>query len=135
MDFTVTKRILVMYASPFDMITEDKEKLTGCSVQYYFFGQEGEELGYSSSTDGTGIGYQRAKTTMRYEDFRKFQCVPGIYDGVFSMTVDSKGKANLKLDDLEFVGEANFLKLGEDLKAQPKRKEDMKKKAVEGTTL
>lgn len=97
-------RIVVMYASVYDMPAEaGRDAMKGCTVNYYFLGNEGKALiPYSNDLDKE-IGYQRSKVSLDYAMRAKIPVAPAIYDGYFEMTVNGQGKSVVKLVDLEYV--------------------------------
>lgn len=100
--------ILVMSANEYSMTDDNKQLVEGCTVTYFFFGENGEALNPMVQAKGL-IGYQRAKVSLPFEDRSKFTLVPAVYKGKFSMTVGGDGKPVVKLVDiLGYVGEVNF---------------------------
>lgn len=92
--------IMVFYTNPVDSKGEDGKPIKGCSVHFLFCGNDG--LGFKSTmcediNDSQGL--QRGKGWLELENRHKFAVVPGIYKGVFSMSVDKDGKPQLKLVD------------------------------------
>lgn len=132
-------RILLMYAVPYDIQEEGRDNISGCSVHYFFFGKEGEELSFQHNTEGSAIGYQRAKASIDFDKFSKIDCVPGIYDASFDMKVGGDGKPVLKIADVDFVCQADFTLIGKEIentiKNNEKARKEMQKKAVEATEL
>ena len=102
MEMTSKAKILVMFAKEYDMPPENgKDRTTGCTVNYYFFGENGEALQSQTAPSGA-VGYQRGKVSLEYSDRSKFYDVPAIYEGTFIMTVGTDGKPVLKLVDVEY---------------------------------
>lgn len=132
-------RILLMYAVPYDINEEGRDRVSGCSVHYFFFGKEGEELACRRSLEGTGIGYQRAKASIDFDKFSKIDYVPGIYDASFNMKVGGDGKPVLKVEDVEFVCQADFTLIGKEIentiKNNEKARKEMQKKMMEATEI
>lgn len=104
-------KILIMYSGLID-VPEDKEhdRINGLSVEYFFFGSNGEMVTPKISADGIS-GIRRGKSFLSPETVNKISYVPGIYNGHFEMTVDSKGKPTLKLRDLDFVAKASITEM------------------------
>lgn len=100
-------RILLMYANPYDMIGEKGKSITGCTLNYFFWGDAGETLKPIESTTGA-VGYQRAKCSIDLELRHKILKAPAIYDASFAMAVGSDGKPVLKVVDLDYVGDVEF---------------------------
>lgn len=99
-------KILLMYSGEINIeATKDRDGVHGLSVEYYFYGSNGEMLQPRISVDGIS-GTRRGKVFMSPELVNKVSYIPGIYDGTFEMTVGSDGKPVLKLVDIDFVGKA-----------------------------
>lgn len=98
-------KILVTYASAYDMPAEaGRDAMKGCIVQYFFFGENGEGLQMMEENNvDLPIGYQRNKVSMDYAMRAKIQIAPAIYDGTFKMVTGGDGKPVLKLVDVDFV--------------------------------
>ena len=106
-------KVLVMYSGLIDL-PEDKEhdRINGLSIEYFFYGDNGDMVVPKISVDGIS-GIRRGKSFLDPQTVNKISYVPGIYDGTFQMTVDSKGKPVLKLVDLDFVAKASITALDE----------------------
>lgn len=99
-------KILVMFVQKLDIAAEEgRDALHGTSVEYFFFGENGEMVSPKLCVDGT-VGMRRGKSFLSPDAIRNISYVPGVYDGVFEMTVGSNGKPTLKLTGLNFVGKA-----------------------------
>ena len=105
MEFNQKAKILVTYAMPYD-ISENGRNTKGMSLQYFFFGENGEELDskaeFPMGIDGP-VGIQRGKTSVPYEFREKIYRVPGVYEAPFKMTVKGDGKAVIDLLDLKYI--------------------------------
>ena len=102
-----TTRILVMYAMEYRI--EDGGSINeGCSIQYYFYGQNGEALARQDSPKGS-IGYQRAKCSVDIGARSKVVQAPAIYDAMFAMRVGSDGRPVLTITDLKYVAPVDFV--------------------------
>lgn len=101
-------KILLMFVSELDIpSSEGRDAIQGTSIEYFFFGNDGELVKPRLCVDGT-VGMRRGKSFLSPDMINNVSYVPGIYDGQFEMQVDSKGKPSLKLVDLEFIGKANI---------------------------
>lgn len=101
-------KILVMFVQQLDIpAREGHNGLSGTSVEYFFYGSNGELVSSKLCVDGT-VGMRRGKSFLPPDSIRKVSYVPGVYDGVFEMAVGSDGKPTLKLTDLNFVGRASI---------------------------
>ena len=101
-------RIFLFYSGIVDMKADPKEgrdAINGISMEFFFYGEHGEQVEPTVSADGVS-GTRRGKSFLNPDKLHKVSYVPGIYDGTFEMTVDSKGKPVLKLLDVDFVGPA-----------------------------
>ena len=101
-------RIFLFYSGIVDMKADPKEgrdAINGISMEFLFYGEHGEQVEPTVSADGVS-GTRRGKSFLNPDKLHKVSYVPGIYDGTFEMTVDSKGKPVLKLLDVDFVGPA-----------------------------
>lgn len=108
MEMTSKTKILVMYAKEYDMPPENgKDRTTGCTVNYYFFGENGEALKSQIAPSGA-VGYQRGKVSLEYADRAKIYEVPAIYEGTFVMTIGSDGKPVSRLVDVKYVCPFSF---------------------------
>ncbi|MDO5391691.1 MAG: hypothetical protein Q4F24_11475 [Eubacteriales bacterium] len=100
-------RILLMYANPYDMVDEKGKAVTGCTLNYFFWGESGETLKPVEGTTGA-IGYQRAKCSIDLSLRYKMPKAPAVYDATFEMAVGSDGKPVLKVTDLDYVCDVDF---------------------------
>lgn len=99
-------RVLLMYSGVIDIAARDgHDAVNGLSVEYYFFGKNGEMVTPRVPEDGIS-GTRRGKVFMDSQLASKIRFVPGIYDGKFEMSVGSDGKPVLKLVDIDYVGKA-----------------------------
>lgn len=104
MDISNKARIVVLYASTYNMINEKQEQVKGCSVKYLFWGEDGEKLYEQSEWDiNKPVGVQTAKCSMDYELRTKMPFAPALYEGTFEMTVGGDGKPVMKLRDVAFI--------------------------------
>ena len=100
-------RILLMFANEYDIQDERGRAVKGCTINYYFFGQNGDMLSLREGREGS-LGYQRAKCSIDYAKRSQINRVPAIYDGVFEMAVGSDGKPVMKCVDLHYVQDVAF---------------------------
>lgn len=105
MDFTSKTKILVLYASTYEIEDESSKDVNrGCTVHYMFFGENGEQFLTHSEYDVTKpVGMQRAKCSVDYDIRKKLVLAPAIYEGEFEMKIGSDGKPILKLVDVAYV--------------------------------
>ena len=102
-----TQKIMVTYVSEYNMKNEDGQQVDGCTVNYFFFGENGEMLKGMTNEKGA-IGFQRAKCSIDISQRAQFPKVPGIYDASFIMAVGSDGKPVLKLSTIDFIGDVEM---------------------------
>lgn len=101
-------KILVMFVQELDIpASEGRDALRGTSIEYFFFGDNGEIVQPKLIVEDTA-GMRRGKSMLPPELIHKISYIPGIYDGTFEMTIGSNGKPTLKLTDLNFVGKASI---------------------------
>lgn len=101
-------KVLIMFSSLLDIpAREGRDALSGVSVEYYFFGENGELVTPKVSADGTS-GTRRGKVFMDPSVANKINYVPGIYDGTFEMIVGTDGKPVLKMVDIDYVGKVSI---------------------------
>lgn len=104
-------KVLLMYSGSVDIPSRDGQQgVSGLSVEYYFFGDNGEMVLSKVSADGVS-GTRRGKVFMEPQMINKVSYVPGIYDGTFEMTIGTDGKPVLKLVDIDFVAKASITAL------------------------
>lgn len=83
-------KIVILFANQYDMKDEAGNKLSGCSVHYMFWGENGEVLASEAQFDPTQpVGVQRAKCSVDSVLRNKIVVAPGLYEGTFEMTVGS----------------------------------------------
>ena len=88
-------KILVTYAGVWKMDNGS----SGMTLNYFMYGENGEQM--ISRVDATGgpVGQQRQKITF----------VPGIYDATMGMKIGSDGKPVLTVEDLDFCSRVQIL--------------------------
>lgn len=104
MEVYMQSRILVTYCAPYDMKTEDGTRRAGVSVQYIFFGENGEELQPKQVDFTQPNGWRTARDSLDSSLISSFVLIPGVYDGEFSMRVGSDGRPVNRLVGLKYVG-------------------------------
>lgn len=106
---TSKSNILILFANSYDMLTEDKKKMAGCSIHYLFFGSAGEPLLEQSEWDvSKPVGIQRAKCSADSSVRAKIPIAPAIYEGTFEMRVGGDGKPVLRLVDVAYICNVDF---------------------------
>lgn len=102
--FSTKAKILILFANAYDMKDEMGDRVSGCSVHYLFWGENGESMIPMSETDATKpVGMQRAKCSVDAILRNKIQIAPAIYEGDFEMKTGSDGKPVLRLKDVAYV--------------------------------
>ena len=62
---TSKAKIMILFANQYDMKDDSGNKVTGCSVHYLFWGENGEALASEAEFDPTKpVGVQRAKCSL-----------------------------------------------------------------------
>lgn len=109
-ELTSQADILVMFANSYDMQDDRGRSMSGCSVHYYFWGENGEPImnNHVEFNENKPVGVQRSKVSMDYELRHKLVVAPGIYRGTFRTVTGGDGKPVLKLIDVAFK---SFVKL------------------------
>ena len=81
-------KILVTYAGVWKMDNGQ----SGMTLNYFMYGENGEQM--ISRVDATGgpVGQQRAKCSLDPSMRQKISFVPGIYDATMGMKIGSDGK-------------------------------------------
>lgn len=102
------QKIFVTFANRYS-IDDGGRSVTGMTLNYFFWGEDGEQMHPVCDTTGGAVGYQRAKCSMDYDMRNKISYVPGIYDATFAMAVGSDGKPVMKVVDIDFIGKAEVL--------------------------
>ena len=101
-------KILLMYATEYDIKGEDGRQVTGCTLNYYFYGEHGEALKAIVGDKGS-VGYQRAKCSIDYVKRAAIVKAPAIYEADFVMVIGSDGKPVMKVENLQYVQDVNFV--------------------------
>lgn len=97
-------KILVTFANVWKMDNGN----SGMTLNYFMYGENGEQMSSQNNLSGGAVGQQRAKCSMNENMRNKVTWVPGIYDATMSMKIGSDGKPVLTVEDLEFVGKASI---------------------------
>lgn len=107
MDFTTKTDILVFFANAIDTVGEDGSQIKGCSIHYVFM----NTLSSRAVVDDVRkpVGMQRGKSWMDYGMRSKVRIAPAIYEGTFEMAVGSDGKPSLKLVDIGYKSNVEFV--------------------------
>lgn len=109
MEFGQSYNVVVMYGKPYELKDDEtKEVRRGLTVEYYFFGENGEALKSVADANAGTLGIRRSKCSLSAELQEKLVYVPGVYKGQFIMDVNADGKPSLKLTDIDFIGKCNI---------------------------
>lgn len=92
-------KILVTFASLWKMDNGN----TGLTLNYFMYGDNGEQMISRADVTGGPVGQQRAKCSLDTAMRQKISFVPGIYDALMSFKIGSDGKPVLMVEDLDFV--------------------------------
>lgn len=106
MEIAVKQKIVVLYASEYRVERDDKEGggfAEGVTLSYLY----GDNIQPTLNPNGS-MGQRPAKGSVHLTKWPHFVSVPGLYEGDFGMTVDSKGKPTLVLQDVNFLGLVNL---------------------------
>ena len=98
-------KILVTYAGVWKMDNGS----TGMALNYFMYGENGEQM--ISRVDATGepVGQQRAKANLDPAMRSKITFVPGIYDAQMGFKIGSDGKPVLTVEDLSFCSRVQII--------------------------
>lgn len=108
-ELTSEAKILVLFANAYDMQDDRGRSMTGCSVHYLFWGENGEALHSQVEFNPTNpVGIQRAKCSMDFDLREKLVVAPGLYLGSFVTTTGGDGKPVLKLRDVAFISHVDI---------------------------
>ena len=94
-------KILLMFASKYEI---QESNQSGVSVEYYFWGENGETFNNRGSIENGAYGVRRAKANLPVSAFVNIVAAPAIYNGTFEIKIGSDGKpvtnlVSLVLDD------------------------------------
>ncbi len=105
-------KVLVMHVIDYSITDEATGRRNeGCSIQYYFFGNNGEALAIQNVGTSGMMGYQRGKCSTDIAIRKKFSSLPAICDAEFTLTIDGNGKAVQKIIDVDNVVPVDFSRL------------------------
>ena len=103
-EITTKAKILVLFANAYSMTDDNGRPMSGTTVHYLFWGENGERMLPQSVWDTTKpVGLQRAKCSIDYDARTKIPVAPAIYEGDFYMAVGGDGKPGRKLRDVSYV--------------------------------
>jgi hypothetical protein len=109
-ELTSKAKILVLFANAYDMQDDRGRQMTGCSVHYLFWGENGEALWSQVEYDPSKpVGVQRAKCSMDSALRSKLAVAPALYEGTFVTTTGGDGKPVLKLRDVAYISHVDFV--------------------------
>ena len=101
--------VLVLFANAYDIKDDSGKQVSGTTVHYLFWGENGSAFQRMSEFDSSKpVGYQRAKVSLPQEAREKIAIAPAIYEGTFQMTVGSDGKPVMKLVDVAYKCNVEF---------------------------
>lgn len=106
---TSKAKIMILFANQYDMKDDSGNKVTGCSVHYLFWGENGEALASEAEFDPSKpVGVQRAKCSLDPMFRNKIVVAPGLYEGTFEMVTGSDGKPVNRLRDVAFISHVDI---------------------------
>lgn len=109
-DLTSKAKILVLFANAYDLQDERGRFVSGCSVHYLFWGENGEALATQVEFDQSKpVGIQRAKCSMDAVLRAKLVAAPAVYEGSFVTSVGGDGKPVLKLVDIAYISHVDMV--------------------------
>lgn len=88
-----TAKILITFAGPYSIPAQNGQPgMTGCGVEYFFWGENGETM-IPQVHEGSAVkGVRRAKANLDVNEIYFITEVPGLYNGVFEIKIGSDGK-------------------------------------------
>lgn len=98
-------KILVTYAGVWKMDNGS----SGMTLNYFMYGENGEQMISRVDVTGGSVGQQRAKCSLDPSMRQKIIFVPGIYDATMGMKIGSDGKPVLTVEDLDFCSRVQIL--------------------------
>lgn len=91
---------IVIFSKPWDMTDEKTgERRQGISIEYLMC----KDLKPVNNDDGSK-GVRHCKQSLALDKLPKIKEVPGLYKLTFAMKVGGKGRPEIKLDDIDFIG-------------------------------
>lgn len=98
-------KILVTLVNPYSLDNGP----SGLSVNYFFWGENGELMESRNDISGGMVGSNRAKMNMSIDDRKKFSYVPGVYKAKMGFRIGSDGKPVMQIQEItEFVGKVRM---------------------------
>lgn len=108
-EISTKAKILVLFANAYEMTDDTGRYMSGCTVHYLFWGENGERLLTQSVWDPSKpVGLQRAKCSLDKTIREKIPVAPAVYEGDFYMAVGGDGKPVMKLRDVAYVSNVEF---------------------------
>lgn len=103
-EISTKAKILILFANTYNMVSENGNALSGCSVHYLFWGEDGEKLLEESQWDvSQPVGVQRSKASIDASLRVKIPIAPALYEGTFVLATGGDGKPVLRLQDVAFI--------------------------------
>ena len=81
-------KILVTFANVWKMDNGQ----SGMTINYFMYGENGEQMISRMDATGGAVGQQRAKCSLEASKREKISFVPGIYEAKMGMKIGSDGK-------------------------------------------
>ena len=98
-------KILVTFANVWKMDNGQ----SGMTINYFMYGENGEQMISRMDATGGAVGQQRAKCSLEASKREKISFVPGIYVAKMGMKIGSDGKPVLTVEDLDFFSRVQIL--------------------------
>ena len=105
------QNVIVLSVSQFMILNDNTGEVenSGCTVRY-LLSEDIEPKKETKSGKNLTKGVKPAKCTIPYNDYSKYDVVPGLYEASLGFDVDSKGNTKLKIDDFRFLSEIKINK-------------------------
>ena len=110
-------KVLVTYAGIWKMDNGN----SGLTVNFFMYGDNGEQMISRMDATGGPVGQQRAKSNQETSMRNKISYVPGIYEAQMGFKIGSDGKPVLTVLDLEFLDRVVIRPELEDMKLKEKK--------------
>lgn len=94
---TIKQEVTVIGVNRYQMVNQQTGEFSkGCSVRYMF------TTDLKPCAEENAKGYKLGKTSVPYEDFDKFEQVPGVYEAEMSMNIAADGTVKVKAENFVF---------------------------------
>jgi hypothetical protein len=98
----MNQTVIVISVNQYQITKDNTSEIEneGTTVRYLLT----EDLTHCEDKTQKVKGYKPAKANLPYEDYHKFQTVPGFYDLAMATKIDSQGKVSLIPAEFNLIG-------------------------------